>query len=125
MTKILSVDDSAIMRKIIRGTVDVLGYDFLEATNGQEALDLLDGSYSDVGLVILDWNMPVKDGYATLEELKKDDRYRDIPVMMVTTESERSNIIRAIQAGAQHYVTKPFTQEDLSMKIMECLGMGG
>jgi len=113
------------MRKIIRGTVDVLGYDFMEATNGQEALDMLDESYSDVGLVILDWNMPVKDGYQTLEALKQDDRYRDIPVMMVTTESERGNIIRAIQAGAQHYVTKPFTQEDLSMKIMECLGMGG
>ncbi len=120
--KILSVDDSAIMRKIIRGAVDMLGLEFLEAENGQIALDILNRDYLDIGLVLLDWNMPVKDGYETLVAIKTDPRLKHIPVMMVTTEGERTNVIRAIQAGAQHYLMKPFTQEDLLKRIMECIG---
>jgi two-component system chemotaxis response regulator CheY len=122
MMKILSVDDSAIMRKIIRGAVDMLGLEFLEAENGQIALDILNRDYLDIGLVLLDWNMPVKDGYETLVAIKTDPRLKHIPVMMVTTEGERTNVIRAIQAGAQHYLMKPFTQEDLLKRIMECIG---
>ncbi|MGE0201122.1 MAG: response regulator [Candidatus Melainabacteria bacterium] len=121
--KVLSVDDSTIIRKIIRGTADVLGYDFLEATNGQEALDLLNNGNEDVGLILLDWNMPVLDGFQTLQALKESPALKGIPVMMVTTEAEKENIIRAIKAGAKHYVVKPFTPEDLMIKIMECMGM--
>jgi len=117
--KILSVDDSAIIRRIIRGTVDVLGYEFLEACNGQEALDIL--NKEKVDLVILDWNMPVLDGFSTLIRIRENPDFKDIPVIMVTTEAEKTNIIRAIQAGAQHYFTKPFSQEDLMLRIMECV----
>lgn len=122
--KVLSVDDSAIIRKIIRNTVEMLGYELLEADNGEEALCLLNDSYQEVQLIILDWNMPVKDGFTTLQEIKQDTRLVSIPVMMLTTESEKNNIIKAIQAGAKHYMTKPFNQEDLITKIMECLGIG-
>ncbi len=121
---VLSVDDSSIMRKIIRSGVDRLGFDFLEAENGVVALELLEAHYPEIGLILLDWNMPDKDGYTTLEEIKQDDRFKHIPVMMVTTEAERANIIRALKAGATHYVTKPFSMEDLLTKMMECLGMG-
>jgi two-component system chemotaxis response regulator CheY len=120
---ILSVDDSRTMRKIIRGAVDTLGYEFLEAEDGLDALSKLQDAYQDVGLITLDWNMPVKDGYETLLDLKKDERFKEIPVMMITTESERNNILRAIQAGAKHYVTKPFNQQDLIIRMMECMGV--
>ncbi len=121
--KILSIDDSGIIRKIIKSSVGVLGYDFIEAEDGEEALKLLSDEYNEIGLILLDWNMPGLDGYELLKILKSDDRYKEIPVMMVTTESEKSNIIRAIKAGAINYLTKPFSNEDLLTKIMECLGV--
>lgn len=120
--KVLSVDDSAIIRKIIRGSADVLGLEFLEAGDGAEALDILSTQYKEVGLILLDWNMPVMDGFTTLKNLKSDERFKGIPVMMVTTEAERTNIVQAIQAGAKHYLIKPFTPEDLMSKMLECIG---
>jgi two-component system, chemotaxis family, chemotaxis protein CheY len=121
--KILSVDDSSIIRKIVRGAVDRLDFDFAEAGDGQQALDLLDTCYADVALILLDWNMPVKDGFQTLEALKANPNFAPIPVMMVTTEAERENVVKAIKAGAKNYLTKPFSQEDLLSRMMECLGM--
>ena len=120
--KILSVDDSAVVRKIIKSAIGVLGYDFIEAEDGKEALLLLETEYNDIGLILLDWNMPGLDGYEVLRILKENERYKDIPVMMVTTESEKSNIVSAIRAGAINYLTKPFSNEDLLAKIMECMG---
>ena len=123
--KILSIDDSSIIRKIIRSLVDTIGFECLEAENGQVALDLLEATYQEVGLIILDWNMPVMDGFQTLQELKKDTRFVNIPVIMVTTESEKTNMIKAIQAGAKQYLSKPFNQEDLLVKMMQCMGIEG
>ena len=123
--KILSIDDSSIIRKIIRSLVDTIGFECLEAENGQVALDLLEATYQEVGLIILDWNMPVMDGFQTLQELKKDTRFVNIPVIMVTTESEKTNMIKAIQAGAKQYLSKPFSQEDLLVKMMQCMGIEG
>jgi two-component system chemotaxis response regulator CheY len=121
--KILSVDDSAIIRRIFKGVAETLGLGFLEAGNGEEALEVLSQNHNDIALIILDWNMPVKDGFTALQEIKADPRFEHIPVMMATTESERTNIIKAIQAGAKHYVTKPFTQEDVLTRIAECLNL--
>jgi two-component system chemotaxis response regulator CheY len=121
--KILSVDDSKTMRQIIRNTVEVLGHDFLEAENGKRALDVLKTA-GTVDMILLDWNMPEMDGITLLKTLKADPNYRDIPVTMVTTESERVRVIDAIKSGAKNYVTKPFTQEQLIAKIQESLGMG-
>ncbi|SDY22662.1 response regulator [Tindallia californiensis] len=122
--KILSVDDSAIVRKIIRGAVEVLNYDLLEASDGVEGKKVLENHYEEIGLLLLDWNMPGMNGMELLEFIKEDEKYKHIPVMMVTTESEKENIVRAIKAGADHYVVKPFTMEELIKKVLECLGQG-
>jgi two-component system, chemotaxis family, chemotaxis protein CheY len=122
--KILSVDDSAVMRKLIKNTVDVMGFDFLEASNGQEALEVLAMLPGEVDLILLDWNMPVMDGMQTLKALKANEVLKKIPVTMVTTEIERSKVVAALAAGARNYVMKPFTQEMLVNKIMDSLGMG-
>ena len=122
--KVLSVDDSVMIRRVIKNAVDVLGFDFLEAGDGQEALDILEKEYADVGLVLLDWNMPVLTGIETLKRIKADSRYAKIPVVMVTTEVERGKVVEAISAGARQYIMKPFSHEDLMTKIMQTLGMG-
>ena len=123
-TKVLTADDSRIIRKIIRGAVEEAGLELLEAGNGQEALDILEDQYPDIAVVLLDWNMPVVDGYAVLQRVKGDKRFEHIQVMMVTTETERENVLKAIVAGADNYITKPFAQEDLAAKILEVLGKG-
>ncbi len=122
--KILSIDDSAIVRKIIRGAVEVLNYELLEASDGLEGLQVLHDHVEEISLILLDWNMPGLNGLEVLEKIKKEELYSHIPVMMVTTESEKENIVMAIKAGAIHYVVKPFTMEELIKKIMECLGRG-
>ncbi len=123
-TKILAVDDSAMMLRIIGGAIETLGYEPLQASNGKEALVALERHRDQIALVMLDWNMPVMDGLSTLEAIKGDARNKDIPVMMVTTECERQRVVEAIKAGARHYVTKPFAQQDLTVRILECLGQG-
>ena len=122
--KILSVDDSAIIRKIIRSGVEVLDYQLVEAADGMEALNILEQSSEEIVLILLDWNMPGMDGLVFLEKVKNTDSLKHIPIMMVTTESEKENIIRAIQAGAINYLVKPFTIEELMKKVLECMGEG-
>lgn len=122
--KILSVDDSSIIRKIMRGAVEVLNYDFLEAQDGFDALAVLEAEYKNIELILLDWNMPGMNGLELLEKIKDNLKYKRIPVMMVTTESEKENIVKAIQTGAINYLTKPFTIEEMIKKILECLGKG-
>ena len=120
--KILSVDDSATMRKIIGRVVSMLGYQLLEAGNGADALALLHADRTDIALVIMDINMPEMDGIEALKRIKGDETLKDLPVMMVTTDSDRTRIIQAIQAGAANYVTKPFSHDDLASRIAATLG---
>ena len=122
MKKILSVDDSGTMRRIIGRAIQVLGYELLEAGNGLEALATLAAHPGEVALVILDVNMPEMDGMETLTRIKADPALQPIPVMMLTTDSDRGRIIQAVQAGASNYLTKPFSQDDLLSKIAACLG---
>ena len=123
-TKILAVDDSRMMLHILSAAIETLGFQPLRASNGEEAMTILDKQPEEIALVLLDWNMPVLDGLQTLREIRKRDILKDIPVMMVTTECERAHIVEAIQSGAQHYVTKPFAAQDLAVRIMEALGQG-
>ena len=118
---ILSVDDSTVIRKVIHNAVCVLGHDFLEAENGQVALQQLEKHHAEIKLILLDWNMPVMDGLATLKAIKTHPVYASIPVMMVTTEAEKGNIALAIQAGASNYLMKPFAHEDLLMRMMQTI----
>ena len=122
--KILSVDDSVIIRKIIRNGVELLDYELLEAGDGLEALEILKQSSADISLILLDWNMPGMDGFEFLQKVKEIATIKHIPVMMVTTESEGANIIKAIQAGAINYMVKPFSIEELMKKILECIEEG-
>ena len=110
------------MRRIIGRSIQVLGHEMLEAENGLEALDILERHPQDISLVILDVNMPGMDGMETLSRIKADARFKAIPVMMLTTDSDRGRIIQAVQAGASNYLTKPFSQDDLLAKIASCLG---
>ena len=120
--KLLVVDDSSIIRKIIKATADVLEMETEEAQDGIEALEKLAVYYNDIDLVLLDWNMPEMSGYDVLVEIKNSETYKHIPVMMVTTEGQKSNIVAAVRAGADNYLTKPFTVEELESKILECIG---
>lgn len=122
--KILTVDDSRMIRLIIANTIQSLGYDSLEAANADEALQVIEEHSDELDLILLDWNMPGMNGYELLKFLKNHEKYRSIPVMMVTTEGERKNVIKAVQAGADNYLTKPFIPEDLATKIIECIGLG-
>jgi two-component system chemotaxis response regulator CheY len=122
--RILSVDDARSARRCVRTVVDVLGHELLEAVDGHHGLEVLEREQGNVDLVLLDWNMPVMDGLEMLKAMKADERFRDIPVTMVTTEIDRPKVIEAVAAGAKNYVMKPFTREELADKIMDALGMG-
>jgi len=115
-TRFLVVDDMSTMRKIIRAILNQLGYTNVdEAENGKEALAKLRvGNYQ---FVLLDWNMPEMDGLETLKNIRADEKLKNIPVIMVTAEAKKENVLMAIQAGANNYIVKPFTPEVLREKI--------
>ena len=119
--KVLIADDSMVTRKIIEKTVSSLGFEAIHATNGEEALKILDKEAGEVGLVLLDWNMPIRNGYETLKRIRSNDLYGHICTMMISTESEDDKIDQATLAGASGYVTKPFSPEELAEKIQSTL----
>lgn len=121
-SKILSVDDSSTIRRIVGRVVATLGMEMVEAANGREAMAVLEQDHADIALVVLDVNMPEMDGGETLCAMKKDPRFQSIPVMMLTTESERGRILEFIQGGAANYLVKPFTPDDLAAKMAACMG---
>ncbi|GLR07545.1 chemotaxis protein CheY [Mixta theicola] len=122
--RFLVVDDFATMRRIVRNLLKDLGYNNVEeAEDGNDAMSKLQLSSFD--FVISDWNMPNMDGLQLLNEIRKDERFKAIPVLMVTAEAKKENIIAAAQAGASGYVVKPFTAailEEKLTKIFEKLG---
>ena len=122
--KLLIVDDSSAIRKIIKATAEMLQMETEEAQDGIEALEKLSEN-NHIDLVLLDWNMPEISGYDVLVEIKRCSKFSNIPVMMVTTESQKTNIVTAIRAGADNYLTKPFTSDELQAKIVECIGEEG
>jgi two-component system chemotaxis response regulator CheY len=118
--KVLIVDDSAIMRRVIEQILEGLGHAGVQAGDGEAALERL-AEHPDIGLVLLDWNMPRMNGLDFLHALRREPRTRELPVIMLTTEAERRKMIQAIEAGARHYLTKPFAAEMLAAKIAQCL----
>ena len=122
--KALIVDDSHAMRKIIGGILRKEGFEILEAANGEEALVLLNAPETGrVDLATIDWNMPVMDGLELVVNIRAEKSLRNITLMMVTTESEHSQIVRALAAGAHEYLIKPFTPEAVQEKLL-MLGLG-
>lgn len=117
MSKALVVDDSRAVRMILARTLRELGYEIGEASDGKEALAVLDKEPDRYKLVLVDWNMPVMNGLELLEELRRRPQYASILVVMVTTETELGHMARALEAGANEYVMKPFTRDILVSKL--------
>ncbi|RUM50477.1 MAG: response regulator [Hydrogenothermus sp.] len=115
-TKFLIVDDMATMRRIIRSLLEQLGYKHIdEAEDGREALNKLRSGKYD--FVITDWNMPNMTGLELVQEIRKDEKLKHLPVLMVTAEAKKENVLMAIKAGVNNYVVKPFTAETLKDRI--------
>ena len=114
--KFLVVDDFSTMRRIVRNLLKELGFPNVdEAEDGVVALQKLRSS--DFDFVISDWNMPNMDGLTLLKNIRADDALKKIPVLMVTAEAKKENIVAAAQSGASGYVVKPFTAATLDEKL--------
>lgn len=117
--KILVVDDFSTMRRIIRNLLKELGFtNVSEAEDGVEGLSKL-RSEGDFEFVVSDWNMPNMTGIELLRNIRADAKLKHLPVLMVTAEAKRENIIEAAQAGASGYVVKPFTAATLDEKLQK------
>ncbi len=112
----LVVDDSRAIRSIIGKAVKELGFEVLEAGHGKEALERL-ASAGKVELILVDWNMPEMNGFDFLVAARQNPEWKDTIIMMVTTETEMSQMQRALDAGANEYVMKPFTRDVLREKL--------
>jgi two-component system, chemotaxis family, chemotaxis protein CheY len=114
--KILVVDDFATMRRIIKNILKQLGYNDLdEADDGAAAIAKLKSSKFD--FVITDWNMPNMSGLELVKAIRSDENIKGIPILMVTAEALKENIIEAVKAGVNNYIVKPFTAEVMKEKI--------
>ncbi|WP_127126422.1 response regulator [Georgenia sp. SYP-B2076] len=124
----LVTDDSRAMRRIITGMLAEHGLATAEAGHGHEALELLEthgvGGADGFDLICIDWNMPVMDGLALVGAIRARREWRDVTMMMITSESEHHQVVRALAAGAHEYLTKPFTAEQLRDKLT-LLGLTG
>jgi two-component system chemotaxis response regulator CheY len=113
----LVIDDSRAMRLVLTRYLGSLGYEVTQAANGQEALDRLAEADELPALALIDWNMPVMNGLEFVSACRAERRYRSISLMMVTTESEQTQIVRALAAGAHEYLIKPFDDQALGSKL--------
>ncbi|MFH0925649.1 MAG: response regulator [bacterium] len=120
--KILVVDDSKTMLFFYRSAASTLGFYITTATNGKEALNFCEQRKA-FDLIITDLNMPVMDGIEFVRSIRKDSFFRDIPIIMATTESEFFQKKIAVDAGVNYFLSKPFTMEELQKKIKEVIGM--
>lgn len=115
-TKILVVDDFSTMRRIIKNLLRQIGFNNIEeADDGSTALQKLRSD--PVDLVISDWNMPKMTGLDLLKAIRGDAQLKKIPVLMVTAEAKKENIVEAVQAGVNNYIVKPFTADTLKAKL--------
>lgn len=119
---IITVDDSSTMRRIIKNTLMKIGFsNILEAGHGIEALEVL--AKNKVDLIITDWNMPEMDGLTFVKALRAKSEYKEIPILMVTTEAAKEDILTALRSGVNNYIVKPFTPETLQEKVFKLLGI--
>ena len=112
----LVVDDSKAIRVILGNILRGLGFEVVEAANGRQALERL-AEVGKADLVLVDWNMPEMDGLEFIRQVRARDGHEDMTMVMVTTETETENVVRALAAGANEYVMKPFSKEMLTEKL--------
>jgi two-component system chemotaxis response regulator CheY len=111
------IDDSRAMRMILKRMIGKLDFEATEAADGQQALDLLETMPEVPDLALIDWNMPVMNGLEFVTRVRADPRLHSMILVMVSTESEHSQIVRALAAGAHEYVIKPFTENAMVEKL--------
>ncbi len=116
--RILVVDDSRVARNIVKNMLKSMYHvedGFVEASNGEEAWSVL--QTSPVDLVLLDWNMALLNGIDLLRRVRQNDKFKALPVIMVTSEAAKYNVIEAVKAGANDYLIKPLTEKNLYEKV--------
>jgi len=115
----LVVDDSRAMRAILSRILREAGFEVLEAEHGREALELLRKHHvtQPFELALVDWNMPEMGGYELIRAVRAEDAFRDVRLVMVTTENEIEQVAKALEAGADEYAMKPFTKEVILEKL--------
>lgn len=120
--KIMLVDDSRTIRNIQKNVLARLGHtEIMEAGDGLEALKLLADDQPD--LILIDWNMPNMDGITLVREIRSNDKH--LPLIMCTTEAEKSRVLEALKAGVNNYIVKPFSTETLAEKIQQTMDKVG
>jgi len=121
--KLLVVDDSSTMRRIIKNTLVRLGHkDILEGGDGIEGWNALNTN-PDIDMLITDWNMPEMNGLELVKKVRADSRFMDLPIIMVTTEGGKAEVITALKAGVNNYIVKPFTPQVLKEKLGAVMGI--
>lgn len=114
--KVLVVDDFATMRKIVRNILKQIGFtNIVEADDGVNALSIIKNEKID--FVVTDWNMPNMTGLELLQNIRAEKSANDVPVLMVTAEGLKENVVDAVKAGVDNYIVKPFTAETVQAKI--------
>ncbi|MBM3986656.1 MAG: response regulator [Planctomycetes bacterium] len=119
----LVIDDSAVIRTVLTRILTKLGFEVVQAAHGKEALECLRGGPLPA-IALVDWNMPEMNGYEFIRSVRQSSEWRDLPLMMVTTETEMEQVVKALAAGANEYLMKPFTPEMVEEKL-QLLGIRG
>lgn len=120
---IITVDDSSTMRRIIKNTLVKLGFtNVLEAENGVEALEVM--AKNKIDMIITDWNMPEMDGLTYVKTVRTQPEHQTTPILMITTEAAKEDILTALKSGVNNYVVKPFTPDTLQEKVFKLLDIG-
>lgn len=114
--KILVIDDSSTMRIIISRSLKELGHEIVQAADGKLGLEAAK-AHDDLGVIFVDWNMPEMNGYEFVVAARAEAKLKTVPIVMATTENERENIQKALDAGANEFILKPFTKEAVQEKI--------
>jgi len=114
--RVLVIDDSRAIRMILKKTLVGLGAEVVEAGHGAEAMEHLEGGQR-FDLALVDWNMPEMNGFEFVKAARADDSYAAMKICMVTTETETTQVVKALEAGANEYIMKPFTKEALQEKL--------
>jgi len=116
MKKAIVIDDSSTVRSIISKMLTAMGIQSVQAADGKQALTVLSQN-EDVSIAFVDWNMPVMNGIDFVQEVRKQAVYNKIKILMVTTETEMSQVVIAIESGVDEYIMKPFTKEIFLEKL--------
>lgn len=117
---ILVVDDSSTMRRIVANALNNIGYSNITlAEDGSEALKKIKSTKFDA--IMTDWNMPKMDGLSLVREVRKMDTYKEVPIVMITTEGGKREVITAIKEGVNNYIVKPFTVKTLKEKLEDII----